>query len=226
MEIETALEHNRPVLPILIGTTPMPDPDSLPESIRSISLQNAQSIGVSSDFDAHMEMLMPKIEGILIAMARERTAATDAEVIDRVSRGILDHLNQLARSENADFLRDVRWRVVNSAELERGSGPAVTLFVHRVQQLADLLELHFILSFWGRSTRDEQQLAGWVLAKLAETPIFPADTFALGGSEPLWDVRVRNSDEDARAVWKIITSSALRLSLSYVAVVSPTTEAS
>src|SRR5215831_13785015 len=40
MEVETALAHKIPILPVLIGNTPMPIPEELPKSIASIAYQN------------------------------------------------------------------------------------------------------------------------------------------------------------------------------------------
>src|SRR5215813_12458878 len=65
MEIEAAIANKITILPVLIGATPMPEPEQLPASIRSLATQNAAVIGVAHDFHTHMQMLLPKIEGIL-----------------------------------------------------------------------------------------------------------------------------------------------------------------
>ena len=41
---------------------------------------------------------------------------------------------------------------------------------HNVERLADLAELHFILSFWSIKTDNEHLLAGWVMSQLERTP--------------------------------------------------------
>jgi len=41
---------------------------------------------------------------------------------------------------------------------------------HNVERLADLAELHFILSFWSIKTDNEHLLAGWVMSQLEPTP--------------------------------------------------------
>jgi hypothetical protein len=46
----------------------------------------------------------------------------------------------------------------------------VTLFLHNVERLADLAELHFILSFWSIDADNEHLLAGWVMSQLEPTP--------------------------------------------------------
>src|SRR5438067_1476596 len=40
-EVETALECNIPIIPVLVGTAHMPTPDELPESLRRFSFLNA-----------------------------------------------------------------------------------------------------------------------------------------------------------------------------------------
>ena len=46
MELGTAVAAGVPVLPVLIGTTPMPGPEDLPASLASIATQNAAAVGV------------------------------------------------------------------------------------------------------------------------------------------------------------------------------------
>ena len=92
----------------------------------------------------------------------------------------------------------------------------MTLYLHRIAALGELLELHFILSCWSNFSDVEHLLAGWVLNELERTPFIPK-VF------PDRNVKIRRSDEDARNVWKLITDQPLRLSLAYIATVSPGT---
>jgi hypothetical protein len=101
-----------------------------------------------------------------------------------------------------------------------------TLFLHRVARLGELLELHFILSFWAPAASDEQLLAGWVTRQLEQTPLIPDEFFAEESYvaemiAPECDLKIRRSDEDPRQIWKMITDGPLRLSLAYIATVSP-----
>jgi hypothetical protein len=79
IELELALRNQIPVLPVLIGTTPMPSPDELPASISTISRQNATTVGVSHDFDTHMQALLPKIESILGTLAIQSVVTSDPD---------------------------------------------------------------------------------------------------------------------------------------------------
>jgi hypothetical protein len=97
------------------------------------------------------------------------------------------------------------------------------LSLHRVARLAELLELHFILSFRGDTPEQEQVLAGWTMQQLERTPLIPGEFFAPDTIGRECNLKIRHSDEDARQVWKMITSDPLLLSLAYIATVSPKT---
>ncbi|HEX3084219.1 MAG TPA: toll/interleukin-1 receptor domain-containing protein, partial [Pyrinomonadaceae bacterium] len=87
-EIEQALSNQIPVLPVLIGNTAMPNPDKLPSSIANIARQNAERVGILNDFDAHMRLLLPKIEAILGALATDSIVTSNPEVIRQACDGI------------------------------------------------------------------------------------------------------------------------------------------
>jgi hypothetical protein len=221
-EIEAAVSSGVPVLPVLIGNTSMPDPEELPSSISTLAAQNAFVVGVSRDFDTHMRLLQPRIESILGTLARESAAAFDSDVITRACEGIARYLRDAYCQDS--YLVDhfpSDWKVVGAGELNADKlQDCVTLFLHRVVRLAEFLELHFILSFWGRSATADHMRAGWVMRELAGTPLLPDQLFA-DTAVPAWRVKIRRSDEDARQVWKMITGEPPRLSLTYIATVSP-----
>lgn len=221
-EIEVAISSQVAVLPVLIGNTPMPNPDQLPGSISTIARQNAVTVGTLNDFDTHMQSLLPKIESILGALAKESMATSDPAVISLACRAITNYLS--AWYARAPYSFSPFWAVMGTNELSNlrvTQDLTVTLFLHRVARLAELLELHFILSFWGRNAEDEQMLAGWVVRQFERTPVISTEFFASRQGEPECVLAIRRSDEDAREVWKMITSDPLRLSLAYVATVKP-----
>ena len=222
MEIETAVASNVPVLPVLIGTTPMPNAEALPASISSIAYQNASTVGVSRDFDTHMQALVPKIEAILGALSQQSVVTADPEVVSRACEGIVRFL---MRNYPAVGGIPVRWEVINSGYLSfdiiHSSSVVVTLYLHRVTRLAEVLELHFILSFWSQTAHSEQVLAGTVMRQFEQTPTVGDEFFAGHEGPAAWELKVRHSDEDPRQIWKMITNRALQLSLAYVATVSP-----
>jgi hypothetical protein len=230
MEIEAALESRVLVLPVLIGNTAMPEATQLPASIAAIAAQNATSVGVSHDFHTHMRMLLPKIESILGALSKQSAAVSDPRSIFNACGGVIRYLKESYSSEPADPFHnpDLQWRVIGTAELyDVGMNQldSVALFLHRVARLAESVELHFILSFWSRSGVREHLLSGWVMRQLDKTPLLHADFYTEAHSAPpAFTLKIRRSDEDTRQIWRMITSEPLRLSLAYVATLSPKTD--
>ena len=119
MEIETALANKVPVLPVLIGNTTMPGPDELPESIASIAMQNAITVGVLHDFNSHMQLLLPKIESILGAMAGESTTTADPQIVRLACGGIVQFLIDRVDLSDDGFLRTFTWHALGTDEFER-----------------------------------------------------------------------------------------------------------
>src|SRR5262249_36631290 len=150
----------------------------------------------------HMQSLLPKIEAILAALARESIATSDPDLIRRVCDGIVQYLRQ---TKSGGVQWGTSWSVISTGEMQRqmASDNAVTLLLHRVERLAELLELHFILSFWSQTSDREHMLAGWVMRELERVPMIPTHFFADGAADCGCDVKIRSSDEDARQVWKM-----------------------
>jgi hypothetical protein len=211
MELETALERRVTVLPVLVGDTPMPDAEKLPRSIAAIALQNAVTVGVLHDFDTHMRALLPKIESILGALAPTSVGHSDPRLIERACRGIVGYLRTGAQAGDED-VRSVRWEVVGTQSFGSSTN-AVTLFLHRVVCLADVVELHVLFSFWAGTPSLEQALAGWLMSRIERGPVVPS-TFLEEGmppgipAPPRFRLKLRPSDEDARQVWKAITNDS------------------
>lgn len=222
MEMETALANQVPLLPVLIGNTTMPDPDDLPTSISAVALQNALTVGISHDFHTHMQALLPKIESILRILALPSTVTADPDIIYHACRGIIDYLKERYAPVEKVVRWNVDWKVVGRASLPQRSVCA-TLFMHRAVRLGELLELHFIVSFWGHAAINEHRLAGWVMRQLEQTPVIPDEFFAAGSKPAGCSLKIRRSDEDPRQIWKMITDEPLCLSQAYVATVSPRT---
>ena len=221
MEIETALVNGIPVLPVLIGNTPMPDRDTLPDAIAAIATQNAVTVGVLHNFHSHMQSLLPKIESILGAMAVESEATANPQIVQLACRGIVDYLRDKAGNSSDPAVQSVNWESIGTNEFETMTGNTGTLFLHRITRLAELLELHFILSFWGHASDIEYVLAGWAISELERTPVIPEDYFGVYLEDSALELKLRRSDEDARQIWKMVTDRPLRLSLSYVATIAP-----
>jgi Sel1 repeat/TIR domain len=65
VEVETALETNLPVIPVLIGNARMPDAARLPESLQPFAFRNALKVDPGQDFENHINRLTRAINGIL-----------------------------------------------------------------------------------------------------------------------------------------------------------------
>jgi hypothetical protein len=199
------------VLPVLIGTTPMPGPDDLPPSIRTVALQNAVTVGVLHDFDTHMRALLPRIEAILGALPGGAVMSSPL-LVRGVSLRLLKFLQENA-AQSAD-VRDCRWWLGSPRDAGVGEKFMASIYLHRAVRLAELLELHVLMSFWGHPAIVEQVCGGWVLGLFERTPVLELE----GG----FQMKMRLSDEDPRQVWKMLTDAPLRLSLAYVATASAT----
>jgi hypothetical protein len=221
MEIETALVNGIPVLPVLIGNTPMPDRDTLPDAIADIAAQNAVTVCVLHNFHSHMQSLLPKIESILGAMSAESEVTANPQIVQLACRGIVDYLIEKAGHSSNQSVQMVDWRTIGTNDFGNMTGNHGTLFLHRITRLAELLELHFILSFWGHASDIEYVLAGWAMSELERTPVIPENHFGMYLENSALELKLRRSDEDARQIWKMVTDRSLRLSLSYVATIAP-----
>jgi formylglycine-generating enzyme required for sulfatase activity len=62
IEIETALQRNIPVVPILIDETPMPGPNQLPDSLQPLAFRNAAPVDSGRDFHPHMARLIRELD--------------------------------------------------------------------------------------------------------------------------------------------------------------------
>jgi len=223
MELEAAVTNHIPVLPVLIGNTPMPDPEKLPKSIATIALQNAVTVGVLQDFNTHMQLLLPKIESILGTLAPQNVVSADPYVIERACNGTIRYLRDTF--DLTDWVDNVEWRVIGTHDfVDLMNENCVTLLLHRVVRMAESVDLHFMLSFWTFAASLEHVLAGWVISQLERTPIIPDEYFSPDEVTSELILKIRRSDEDARQVWKMVTDDPLRLSLTYVATISPKIE--
>jgi hypothetical protein len=62
LEIEGALSCGMPIIPVLVGGTLMPAPDTLPSSIRDFAFRNALKLDPGLDFPIHSERLIGLLE--------------------------------------------------------------------------------------------------------------------------------------------------------------------
>jgi hypothetical protein len=65
LEVETALQRGIPTIPVLVGGASMPSADELPDTLKSLSYQNAAEVDSGRDFHAHMDRLIGSMDAAL-----------------------------------------------------------------------------------------------------------------------------------------------------------------
>lgn len=80
IEVETALNNRRPIVPILVGQTSMPKPEQLPDSARDLAFINAAPVDTGRDFHRDLARVIATLE-VMVGHAAEGagdgTAAAD-----------------------------------------------------------------------------------------------------------------------------------------------------
>ena len=71
IEIESALQRNIPVIPLLVGKSKMPSKDELPESMRDLAFRNGTVIRPAPDFHADIDRLVSSLKKYLRAVSNE-----------------------------------------------------------------------------------------------------------------------------------------------------------
>ena len=65
IEVESALERDIPVIPVLVQGAVVPDPEKLPEPLRPLAYRHAQPVRPDPDFNHDLDRLMSGIEAHL-----------------------------------------------------------------------------------------------------------------------------------------------------------------
>jgi hypothetical protein len=65
VEIEAAMKHNKPILPLLVNGATMPEESDLPDSLRELHSYNGAKIDSGQDFRLHMRRLVDSISETL-----------------------------------------------------------------------------------------------------------------------------------------------------------------
>ena len=66
IEIESALNRGIPVVPVLIGGTPMPGKTDLPDGLQELAYRHAATVRSGQDFHSHAERLIRGLEKLLV----------------------------------------------------------------------------------------------------------------------------------------------------------------
>ena len=73
IEIESALGRNIPVIPVLVGQAPMPNPDDLPKGLRELAFRNGIAVRADPDFHHDVARLIRGINDVLSAATPQQS---------------------------------------------------------------------------------------------------------------------------------------------------------
>jgi TIR domain len=90
IEIERALDHGTPLVPVLVNGAHMPKPEELPDTLQDLSFRNAAEVDSGRDFHQHMDRLIRSLDQILASRQvpdRSAEAAATEEPTAPADRG-------------------------------------------------------------------------------------------------------------------------------------------
>jgi TolB-like protein len=65
VEVETALDAKIPIVPVLVDSSIMPEPNELPDRLKAIHFLNAERIDIHRDFHNHVDRLIRSLDKIV-----------------------------------------------------------------------------------------------------------------------------------------------------------------
>ncbi len=165
--------------------------------------------------------------------------ATD-RAIDAVCQAVIDLLRD--GYDPVSFNQDLEFRVASPPSFSQQMTAGVSLFLYRVfingthripggrmtpegrrAQTQLPLDLHFVLTPWGKDASTQNAIAGWMMRMLEDTPVLPSGLLnrrLAGVFRPDESVEVvigEMATEDLFHLWELIGPNSYRLSVPYVA---------
>jgi hypothetical protein len=164
----------------------------------------------------------------------------DYRAVATVTEAVL----QLLRSNYvpADFDQELEFKVFTAKDFTKPLNAGVSLFLYRIfpngvqrnppgrvtpqgRLLPTLLplDLHMLLTVWGREASLQHTIAGWMMRVIEDQPIFPAgmlNAVTPGAFRPDETVEVlltELTNEDLLRIWDTLVQNVYQLSVPYVA---------
>ncbi len=164
----------------------------------------------------------------------------DYRAVATVTEAVL----QLLRSNYvpADFDQELEFKVFTAKDFTKPLNAGVSLFLYRIfpngvqrnppgrttpqgRPLPALLplELHMLLTVWGREASLQHTIAGWMMRVIEDQPVFPAgmlNAVTPGVFRPDETVEVlltELTNEDLLRIWDTLVQNVYQLSVPYVA---------
>ena len=162
----------------------------------------------------------------------------------RAIRGVTEAVVHLLRTsyDSADFDNELEFRVYTARDFSNPISNGVSLFLYRVygfgtqrmppgrlapngerMQTELPLELHFLLTFWGREASLQHTIAGWAMRMLEDAPVIPSgvlNTVASGifhDDESIQICLAELRTEDLFRIWDVLDVDIYQLSVPYLA---------
>ena len=164
----------------------------------------------------------------------------DYRAISTVSEAVLQLLQSRYRME--DFGHELEFRVFTAKDFAKPLSAGVSLFLYRIfpngthrtppaprrpesgrQQSLLPVDLHFMLTVWGREASLQHTIAGWMMRVLEDHPIFPAallNAVTPDSFRPEETVEVNLTEltnEDLLRIWDTLVQNVYQLSVPYSA---------
>jgi hypothetical protein len=91
IEVETALQRDIPLIPVLVGGAMMPKASELPDSLRDFSFRNAANVDSGRNFDTDIERLMRSMDRLLEGRAKTEAGKERLDYEEGVAPSISGH---------------------------------------------------------------------------------------------------------------------------------------
>ncbi len=164
----------------------------------------------------------------------------DYRAVATVTEAVLQLLRSNYRPE--DFGQELEFKVFNAKDFSKPLNAGVSLFLYRIfpngvqrtppsrpapdgRTFPTLLplDLHLLLTVWGKEASLQHTIAGWMMRVLEDQPIFPAallNAVTPGVFRPHETVEVSLTEltnEDLLRIWDALVQNVYQLSVPYVA---------
>lgn len=160
--------------------------------------------------------------------------------VDAVCQAVVDLLRDAY--DPAAFNQDLEFRVYSSASFAQPMAAGVSLFLYRVfingshripggrmtpdgtrTQTQLPLDLHFLLTPWGKDASTQNAIAGWMMRALEDLPVLPSGLLnrripgVFRPDETVELIIGELATEDLFHLWELIGNNSYRLSVPYLA---------
>ena len=164
----------------------------------------------------------------------------DYRAVATVTEAVLQFLRSNYRPE--DFDQELEFKVFTAKDFTKPLNAGVSLFLYRIfpngvqrtppgrltadgRRLPSLLplDLHMLLTVWGREASLQHTIAGWMMRALEDQPIYPSallNAVTPGVFRPDETIELSLTEltnEDLLRIWDTLVQNVYQLSVPYVA---------